>query len=247
MSKDRFSSHSKQYAAFRPTYPQALYDFIMKFVIEKQTAWDCACGNGQVARDLSTRFHKVYATDQSEAQLANAVPKDNIVYLLSSAERTPFEDKQFDLITVGQAIHWFNIPAFFEEARRVSKPGGILAIWGYSLLSVDEKIDPIIDHFYSSVVGPYWDPERKLVDRRYSTIEFPFGKIEAPNFEFSFDWTLEELSGYLSTWSSVQKFIKQNHRNPVADLMTRIEPLWDTPTKKVSFPLFTLLGRIPPF
>jgi ubiquinone/menaquinone biosynthesis C-methylase UbiE len=244
MAKDLFSDYSKGYAAFRPGYPQALYDFILKQVKQPATAWDCACGNGQVAKDLAERFEKVYATDHSENQIANAIQKENIVYSVCAAEKTSFSEAQFDLVTVGQAIHWFDIPAFFDEVRRVVKKGGIVAVWGYSLLTVNEKIDPIINHFYTSVIGPYWDKERKLVDERYRTIDFPFTRIDVPPFDFSFQWTLEELHGYLTTWSSVQKFIKQNHSNPVDTLIAQIRPLWDGESKKVSFPLFVRMGKV---
>lgn len=244
MSKDLFSSHSRQYAAFRPSYPQALYDFIMKHVKENKTAWDCACGNGQVAKDLSTRFQKVYATDHSPKQIENAFQAANIDYSIATAEKTSFEDAQFDIVTVGQALHWFDIPSFFSEARRVSKPGGVVAVWGYSLLSVDPKIDPTINNFYTEIIGPYWDKERKLVDDRYASVSFPFDRIEVPAFEFSFDWTLEEFIGYISTWSSVQKYIKQNQVDPSQDLGDRISRLWGDDRKKVSFPLFVLMGRV---
>ena len=244
MSKDLFSTQSKSYAAFRPTYPKTLYDFIMKHVKQHDVAWDCACGNGQVAKDLAERFDKVYATDHSANQVANAVKKGNIVYSVSPAEKTSFNDHQFDLITVGQAIHWFDIPAFFTEVRRVSKPGGVIATWGYGLLSIGDQIDPIIHHFYTQVMGPYWDNERKLIDDEYKTIEFPFEKIEVPPFEFSFEWTLDELQGYLSTWSSVQKYIKQHQSDPVAPLIDDVRRVWGEGRKKVSFPLFVLMGRV---
>lgn len=244
MSKDLFSGHSKQYASFRPTYPRSLYDFIMKQVNGSDVAWDCACGNGQVARDLSSRFKKVFATDHSAKQIENAFHAPNIEYSVAPAERTTFDDKQFDLITVGQALHWLNTTAFFDEARRVSKPGGIVAVWGYSLLSVDQEIDAVVNHFYTEVIGPYWDKERKLVDNRYITISFPFSKIEVPPFEFSFDWTAEEFLGYISTWSSVQKYIRQNQADPVKDLADQIGRLWGSGRKKVSFPLFVLMGRV---
>ncbi len=244
MSKDLFSAHSKQYAAFRPSYPTALYDFIMKHVKDDKTAWDCACGNGQVAKDLSDRFGIVYATDHSADQLTNAIRKENIVYSVSPAEKTVFADGQFDLVTVGQALHWFNIADFFAEARRVSKRGGIVATWGYGLLSVDPQIDPLITHFYKEVIGPYWDNERKLVDDRYSTVQFPFEKIDVPFFEFSFSWTLDQLSGYVSTWSAVQKFMKQQESDPVKPLIAQIARLWKTDRKKVSFPLFVLMGKV---
>jgi SAM-dependent methyltransferase len=244
MSKDLFSGHAKEYAAFRPTYPASLYDFILKQVKDKKTAWDCGCGNGQVSKILSERFDKVYATDISSDQIANAVKKENIIYSVCPAEKTPFENQQFDLVTVGQALHWFDIPAFCNEARRVSKPGGVIAVWGYSLLTVDKGIDLFINNFYTSVIGPYWDKERKLVDDRYRTIDFPFTRIDVPQFEFSFNWTLEELRGYISTWSGVQKYIKQNQVDPVESLVAELRPLWGSESKKVSFPLFVRMGKV---
>lgn len=244
MSKDLFSERSKQYSTFRPTYPQPLYDFMLKQVKQPLAAWDCGCGTGQVATDLAERFEKVYATDQSANQLANAIQKDNIIYSVSPAEKTSFDDGKFDLVTVGQALHWFDIPAFFSEARRVSKPGGVVAVWGYSLLSVDKQIDAILNHFYTSVVGPYWDKERRLVDERYRTIEFPFRRIDVPVFEFSFEWTLEELCGYLSTWSSVRKYIQQNQSDPVEQVVGELSRLWGGGRRKVLFPLFARMGKV---
>jgi len=244
MSKDLFSGHSKRYAAFRPTYPASLYDFIVKQVKETKSVWDCGCGNGQVSSDLAKRFDRVYATDISANQIENAVKKENIEYSVCAAENTPFKDHQFDLVTVGQAIHWFDIPAFCNEARRVLTPNGIVAVWGYSLLTVDPRIDLLVNNFYTTVIGPYWDKERKLVDERYRTIDFPFTRIDVPHFEFSFNWTLDELQGYISTWSSVQKYIRQNQSDPVQQLMAEIRPLWGGGSKKVSFPLFVRMGKV---
>lgn len=244
MSKDRFSTQSRSYATFRPSYPQALYDFILSKTNDNQMAWDCACGNGQVAKDLASRFRQVYATDISKNQVANAVKKDNIIYSISPAEKTFFAEGQFDLVTVGQALHWLDRPAFFREARRVSKPGGVVAVWGYSLLSVNKELDPIINDFYTRIIGPYWDKERKLVDEQYKTVDFPFEKIEVPPFEFSFQWNCEEFLGYISTWSSVQKYIEQNNADPLQLIAGNLRKLWGSEKRKVSFPLFVLMGYI---
>lgn len=216
---------------------------MMSHVTGRTAAWDCACGNGQVTKDIAPFFSEVYATDISEKQLANAPKIDRVTFLKSSAESTPFKNEQFDLITVGQALHWFNIPRFFQEARRVLKPGGVIAVWGYGLMSINPTIDPLVHDFYTRVIGPYWDPERKLVDNQYRDIDFPFEEIPTTTFEFSFDWTLENWRGYLSTWSSVQKFIKAHGHSPVDDLAAQVAPLWTEERLRVSFPLFLRLGR----
>src|SRR5688572_9865875 len=115
--KDYFSGHSKLYAAFRPTYPAALYDSIFSHLKNKTTAWDCGTGNGQVAGYLSEHFATVCATDISKPQLDHAVRAPNIFYTLSPAERTEFPDQHFDLITVAQAIHWFDRELFYKEVK----------------------------------------------------------------------------------------------------------------------------------
>ncbi|HZI26363.1 MAG TPA: class I SAM-dependent methyltransferase [Chryseolinea sp.] len=242
--KDFFSSQSKVYAAFRPTYPKELYEFIFRHVPEKKIAWDCATGNGQVAQFLSHHFEKVYATDISQQQLDHAVPENNIFYSKSQAEKTSFRDNEFDLITVAQALHWFDRDLFYEEGRRVSKPNAVLAVWGYGLLSIEPVIDGLIMEFYNEKVGPYWDEARRLVEDEYRTITFPFDEVKAPAFSIKVDWTLDQLSGYFSSWSATQKYIRQQGNDPVPPVMNELQKYWNKPTMEVTFPIFLRLGKI---
>jgi len=243
MSKDLFSNHANQYAAFRPTYPKELYDFVFKHVKEFESAWDAGTGNGQVARDLSKRFNKVIATDISAKQIEKAYQAENIFYSIAS-EATSFQENTFDLICVAQAIHWFDREKFYAEVKRVAKLDALIAVWGYSLLSVSPEIDFHIKDFYVNIVGPYWDKERKLIDEQYETIAFPFQEIKTPEFSFSFQWTLNELQGYLETWSSVQKIIRENNYNPVEEFIQRIAPFWKSAVMTIQFPLFMRIGFI---
>lgn len=243
--KDLFSAQASLYATFRPTYPAALYQFIFDHVSEKNVAWDCATGNGQVAQYLSHHFQKVFATDISQQQLDNAFQAQNIIYSIAPGEKTFFADNQFDLITVGQALHWFNLEAFYKEVNRVGKPGGIIAVWGYNILSVTPDIDKIILDFYHNVVGPYWDSARKLVEASYASLPFPFEEINSPPFYIKFSWTPEQLEGYLLTWSSTQKYIKTINANPVPAMMEKIYPYWEPgKQKEIQFPVFLRLGLI---
>src|SRR3954471_1919616 len=162
--KDNFSTQSEQYVKFRPTYPDKLYQFLWPLIETKDTAWDCATGNGQVAQELSKHFKGVYATDISENQIKNAIQRENIFYKVERAEQTSFRNKNFDLITVAQAIHWFDFEAFYKEVKRVIKPKGILTVIGYGLFSIDKDTDAVINRFYREVTGPYWDKERRFVD-----------------------------------------------------------------------------------
>ena len=244
-SKDNFSEQSASYKKFRPTYPAALYEEILSHVKIKDRCWDCGTGNGQVAVALAPYFQQIYATDLSENQLRQAPQLPNISYEAIRAENTNFPDAYFDLITVAQAIHWFDHVAFRKEVQRVLKAGGILAVWGYGLLRIDEHINPIIDDFYTNVVGKYWDPERKHIDNHYTDIHMGLAQINVKKtFKISVYWSPDELEGYFNTWSSVRHYQKAHQNNPVDRLMVQFRELWHEKDKTaVRFPVFLKMWR----
>lgn len=241
--KDNFSTQAKGYSQFRPTYPQEMIDYVVSFVQNKQTALEVATGNGQVAVELSKYFNQVYATDISEKQLENATQGDNITYLKSKAEETDFEDNQFNLVTVAQAIHWFDFDAFYKEVNRILKPDGIFAVMGYGLLQTNEHSQKILDRFYYEIVGPYWDAERRYLDENYETIPFPFEEIETRRFENRLTWTFEQLIGYLETWSATQHYIKQKDANALDSIREELKDSWEQGDKQVIFPLLLRMGH----
>lgn len=243
--KDNFSQQAALYAQFRPVYPQALYDFIFQQVRDFGLAWDAGTGNGQAASALSKKFESVVATDISMKQLDNASPAPNISYYCEPAEETHLAGNSVHLVTVAQAIHWFNFEKFYEEVRRVSAPGGLLAVWTYDLLKIAPVIDEIINHYHYVRLDGYWDPERKYVDECYRNIPFPFEEIDTPGFTIETNWTLAELEGYLATWSARQKYKAANGTDPVPAVIDEIARHWPPDErKKIVFPLHLRLGRI---
>jgi ubiquinone/menaquinone biosynthesis C-methylase UbiE len=245
--KDYFSNQSKVYAAFRPAYPPALYQFIFKHVKNRSVAWDCGTGNGQVAQYLANYFDTVYATDISEKQIDHSFPAKNILYLVGAAEHTNFRENQFDLITVAQALHWFNMDAFYKEVRRTAKPNGLLAVWGYALLGIEPVIDEMFMDFYKNTTGPYWHTSRKLIENEYRNIPFPFEQIACPEFTIKVKWTLDQFAGYLNSWSATQKYIQVRGINPVDKFVNTLKSFWkEGDLKVVTFPVFMKLGRVHP-
>ena len=242
--KDNFSKQASGYSKYRPHYPNEMIDYLISFVENKSMALDIATGNGQIAHKLSTFFEKVYATDISQKQLDNAIPVENVVYRLESAEKTSFDDKSFDLITVAQAVHWFNFDVFYKEIYRILKPEGIFAVLGYGLFSTNAESDLIIRNYYYNIVGPYWDKERKYLDENYTTIPFPFDEIKTKSFENHFTWTFEELMGYLETWSATQHYILKNNSNPLDLIREELKISWQKNDQKVTFPLLFRIGKL---
>jgi len=234
---DHFSQQAVAYAKFRPTYPQALFSFLLDRVNQTERAWDCGTGNGQVATVLAKTFTQVKATDISQRQLDQAQEAANIHYQQIGATHTNFAAQSFDLVTVAQALHWFDFLPFFKEVKRVLKPHGYFATWCYSLLKIDEEIDPIIEYFYTQIVGSYWPEERKHIDQHYQTIPFDFPQLEKAEFESSFEWNLAHLLGYLSSWSSTQACLKQTDENPLIKIEADLRSVWGDRTRIVTFPI----------
>ena len=246
MAKDLFSKQSDLYARYRPGYPKVLFDHILSFVKDKNIAWDCATGNGQAAIALADHFKKVIATDISPAQIEKAKARDNIEYLVCAAESTPFDENTFDLVTVAQAYHWIKWNKFRDEVIRVCRPRAVIAVWVYSNQTTgDKKVDDAVHAFYENVTRSYWDDERKFVDEMYSTVEFDYELLPPKIFETILEWRREDLVGYISSWSAIQKFIKVNGHSPVPLIEKEINELWpEGEIKKVTFPIYLKAGRV---
>ena len=241
--KDHFSKQATDYAIFRPGYPQELFTYLGSVAPSRQLAWDCGTGNGQAAAGLASVFDRVIATDASEKQIANAQPHERVEYRVAPAENSGIESGTIDLIMIAQALHWFDLDRFYAEARRVLKPGGTLAASAYNLLHIEPAINQVVNRYYSEVVGPFWPPERKLVEN-FIDLPFPFHEIDPPKFEMTAHWNLEHLVGYLETWSSTQRFIAATGVDPLEQIGDELRTVWGDPqrTRKVRWPLTLRIG-----
>ena len=243
MFKDHFSKQAAGYAKFRPRYPQKLFDYLGSIAPSRQVAWDCATGNGQAAVGLASVFDRVIATDASGTQIANARSHERVDYRVAPAENSGIGSETIDLIMVAQALHWFDLDRFYGEARRVLKADGILAGSAYNLLHVEPAIDEVVNRYYYEVVGPFWPPERKLVEQ-FADLPFPFHEVDALRLEMTARWNLDHLLGYLQTWSSTQRFIAANASDPLEQIIHELREAWGNSrhTRNVTWPLVLRIG-----
>jgi len=243
--QDHFSAQAADYRRYRPGYPDALIAFVASAAPSQTLALDVATGNGQAAQLLARHFASVFASDASAAQLKAAQPHPRVCYLLHRAERLPFRAGAVDAIAVAQAAHWFDLDAFYSEARRVLRPGGVVALWTYSGVRVGAPFDAVIERFYSGVVGPYWPAERCHVEQEYRKLPFPFTELPAPQFAYCADWSLEQLLGYVGTWSAVAGYRRARGVDPLAALAAELASHWPADqSRAVRFPVHLRIGRI---
>lgn len=260
--KDLFSHASADYQRYRPHYPEALFDQLRRECLGQGLAWDCACGTGQAASRLSEHFRLVVATDASTKQIEQAqhtqraqidecagsvetASAARVQFRIANAEASGLADGSVDLITVAQALHWFDRPRFYREAERVLRAGGLLAVWCYSLARSDPPLDAIVDHLYHDIVGPYWPAERRWVETGYRDIDFPFAELEFGPFQMSSEWRLEQLLGYLATWSAVRRFREAIGEDPIAQIAPELAAAWGDAARprRFTWPLHLRVGR----
>ena len=243
---DRFSTQAADYARYRIAYPPELYAWLLPQVESRERAWDCATGNGQVAAVLADSFVRVDATDLSENQLAQAPQRSNIHYQRATAEHTSFPGQRFDLITVAQAVHWFDSDAYHREVRRVARPGAVLAEWGYQLCRLETpELTQVLDNFHDVTSGPYWDANRRHIEIEYANLPFPFADVQRARFAVEKRWTVDDMLNYLRTWSATANYARQHAGADLvalaADELTR---LWGPQPRLVTFPVFARAGRV---
>jgi len=232
---DHFSERSTDYARYRPDYPRALFEFLADLAPDGKTAWDCATGSGQAALGLACGFDTVVATDASLHQISSAARHRRVHYAVATAEEAPLADGSVALVAAAQALHWFDRGRFWEEARRVLVPGGVIAVWSYHGFHITPEVEAVIHHYYKDIVGLYWPPERALVEQGYRTIEFPFEEETAPPLRLEKLWDLAALMGYLRTWSATQRYESAVGRDPLALIREELRAVWGSPRRIRTF------------
>lgn len=247
ISKNHFSERPASYAAYRPRYPDELFALIARHAPRRSVALDCGTGNGQAAVGLARHFDRVIATDGSPEQLRHAIAAPNVEYIQASAESSGLPPASVDAVTAAQALHWFDVDAFFREARRVLGRNGVIAIFGYGdPIMHGAELHRIVHELNRGTLEPYWPPEREILLEGYATIDFPFAEIEAPRLELKVSWNLSQLVGYLGTWSATARYIARTGRDPVATIREDLAIAWGDPQdlRIVRWPLCLRIGRV---
>jgi len=245
---DHFSGQAAEYARFRPRYPETLFEWLAGLAAAHRRAWDVGTGSGQAAVALARWFDEVIATDASPNQLAHAQPHPRVLYRVAVAGQSGLSPSSVDLVTIAQALHWFDLPAFWREVREVLAPNGVVAAISYERVKIAPEVDTVVNRLYTDVLGPWWPPERQMVEDRYRSATFPFREIEPPSFAVSALWTLADLTGYLSTWSAVHRYHDATGEDPVALVGPSLTAAWGDPgaSRAVTWPLTLRVGRRPP-
>ncbi|XP_073150874.1 uncharacterized protein [Henckelia pumila] len=256
-----FINQAKQYAEGRPSYPQELFNFIASKTPCHHLAWDVGTGTGQAAASLANIYKKVIATDTSPKQLELATNLPNITYKCTSPNMSVSElESQIgsrasvDLVTIAQAMHWFDLPTFYKHVKWILKsPNGVVAAWCYTTPEVNPSVDSVFQRFYHIDVDPFWEPARKLVDQKYETIEFPFEAVDGLENNGPFRFNSEKLMDlgayftYLRSWSAYQTAKEKGVELLRDEVVEDFKRTWNEDGKMekvVTFPVYLRIGKV---
>lgn len=244
--EDHWSTQADQYASFRPQYPPELFAYLASLPPQRELVWDCGSGSGQAAQGLAKFFNHVFATDGSADQIAQAAPHAHIEYRVTRAEDVDLPSHSVDMITSAQAVHWFDLDSFYALVRRVAKPDGAIAVWMYHLPVISPEIDPVVESFYTNILAGFWPDRFHYLEARYQTLPFPFEEIETPAFEMRASWRLDQLAGFLDTWSAVCRFRSERGRHPLQILWPELAGAWGQPDQPrlIRWPLYLRAGKL---
>jgi SAM-dependent methyltransferase len=244
--KDHFSGAAAGYAAHRPAYPRKVAEALAARAPRRSTAWDAGCGSGQLSTVLAEVFASVVATDASAAQVAAATAHPRVRYLVAPAEASGLEADSIDCATAAQAVHWFDLDAYYREVRRVVRPGGLLALITYALMDITPAVDRVVRDFYAGPLEEHWPPERRLVENGYRSLPFAFPEVEAPPLALRHRWNAASVLGYVGTWSAVQALRRAGGEAELERFARELNAAWGDPeeAREVRWPLSLRLGRV---
>ncbi|MBK9609435.1 MAG: class I SAM-dependent methyltransferase [Betaproteobacteria bacterium] len=177
--KDHFSANPAGYADYRPRYPRpcstgspqcAAHDWF-------GTAPPAAARRRWPGGAFPAR---VIGSDASAAQIEHAQAHPGVDYRVAPPRRAGRPAASVDPLTVAQAAHWFDLDAFCGEVRRVLKPGGVIALWGYESCAWSRRWR--VSSAGSTTMSWTVSGRRSVSwwSRATATLAFPFATVDPP-------------------------------------------------------------------
>lgn len=152
--------------------------------------------------------------------------------------------RSVDLAVSAQAAHWFHWPRYVAEVERVTRPGAVVALVSYGIMTLDGEAGQLLARYYRDDAGPHWPPERKHVENGYRDLKWPWAEITTPAIPMTERWSREQLIGYVSTWSATARMIRAIGPEPYKRLERELITIWpDGELRTITWPLTLRLAH----
>ena len=245
-AKNYFEEKGDEYSQYRPTYPDRLGTLLAQLCQNNEHALEIGCGSGQLSGVLAKNFDVVIATDPSIEQISNAQPYDRVHYQEGSAEKIEMPNNSVDLIVAAQSAHWFDLPNFYEQVKKIGKDQAILALISYGVFSMAGEVGKRFSDFYWQEIHQFWPPERKHIEQGYQSFDFPFAELSLPKLSIERHWTIPQMLGYIETWSAVRIARKSDNSSLLEILKRDISSMNSDSdeTYRIEWPIVGRVGKL---
>lgn len=234
-----FGKAAELYHRYRPGISLNSAKMIAAITPGHDLALDVATGTGQVAARLLPHFSHVIGIDHDPRLIAEALRHSTVDYRVGNALQLRVDSGSVDLLTVGNALHWFDQAAFWKEVERVLKPGGVLAVLQHKRTFTGSKeFDELVEKDLGEILRPYGDPRMCAGRKNFEMTRLPFPSGPAVRDFVAFTWALTDFKDYLGTMSQNILYREVHGEPPTKSLDDRLSEAWgeEVPTRRVVFP-----------
>ncbi len=235
----RFTDRAADYVRYRPDYPSAAIDAVLRGMGEPErlTAADIGAGTGISARQLADRGTRVIAVEPNPAMRQAAMPHPRVRWRDGTAEATGLRGGSVDLVLSAQAFHWFRQREAVKEFHRILRPGGRLAlVWN----TRDER-DALTHGYVAAIhaVSGVHPAEKRELEAGVIDGE---GYFEPPVLETFSHWQDLDCTGLIGRATSASYVPKEGQA--FEDLRSRLIALFQQYREARDFVRFAYITRV---
>ncbi len=183
----RFSNRVENYVKYRPHYPEAIIEYLKNEKVLKYDSViaDIGSGTGILTELFLKNGNTVYGIEPNK-EMREAGEKylsgyKNFISINGTAEDTTFKENSIDVITAGQAFHWFNIDESKKEFNRIFKTGGyVVLVWNNR-----RSDDPALSIDYEELLNEFGTDYKEIGHRKINKKDYEGffnGKYTLKNF-----------------------------------------------------------------
>lgn len=249
MNENKFDAKGNVYSKARPTYPEALFWYLLseRIIDKEKVVADIGSGTGIFTTQLSPYVNSIVAVEPNEDMRLKAEDKfktfSNITSLRGTAENTSLPDNSVDLITVAQAFHWFDRKSFKAECKRILKPNGkILLVWN----DRDATSEIIRDNFKinSKFCADFKGSSNGIDFSKSSFSDFFEGEFDLIEFDNCYIYDLDSFLARNLSSSYSPKSSDDNYQKYIMALVKVFDKHCES--RKVRYPYITrcFLGNV---
>jgi len=223
-----FTGRAEEYAKYRPGYPEQIVTLLehkIEFDQSKDIA-DVGCGTGRLSRVFLNNGNLVFGVEPNEEmrtmseKLLNKFI--NFISVEGTAEVTMLATSSVDVVTVGQAFHWFDLKKTKKEFKRVlRKDGYVVIVWNER--KNGSQVMKAVNKILLSLDQEHEEAEKNLVDKNLLNTFYGVEKVNTstfPNFQML---DLAGLKGRIRSISYVPSEGEENKRvmNEIKDVFEK--------------------------